>query len=447
MDTGEISAENKMGIMQIDKLLISMSAPMMVSMLVQALYNIVDSIFVAKISEATLTAVSLCFPIQNFMIAVLVGTNVGVNSILSRRLGEKNQKEVDKIANVAIFLAICSGIIFMMIGFFGTESFFAGQNTSDEIKNYGMQYMRIVCIYSMPLSLLICFEKMLSSTGRTVYNMITQMTGAIINIILDPIFIFVLNMGVEGAAIATVLGQFGGLIVGIYLNITKNDDVHLNVRKIRPDFKIIKSIFSVGLPSIVMQSIGSFTIFGMNNILMTFSTTAIAFFGVYFKLQTFIILPMVGLANGLIPIVAYNYGARKKDRVISAMKCSFKYSAIMMIIGILIMQIFPANLLKLFDASDMMIDLGVKAIRIICFAYVFASMSIIMSSVFQALGSGVTSMVVSLTRQVIFLLPLAYFFSLQKNINMVWASFIISEAVAFVMCVMFSRVILKRLDF
>ena len=307
--------------------------------------------------------------------------------------------------------------------------------------------MRIVCIYSMPLSLLICFEKMLSSTGRTVYNMITQMTGAIINIILDPIFIFVLNMGVEGAAIATVLGQFGGLIVGIYLNITKNDDVHLNVRKIRPDFKIIKSIFSVGLPSIVMQSIGSFTIFGMNNILMTFSTTAIAFFGVYFKLQTFIILPMVGLANGLIPIVAYNYGARKKDRVISAMKCSFKYSAIMMIIGILIMQLFPANLLKLFDASDMMIDLGVKAIRIICFAYVFASMSIIMSSVFQALGSGVTSMVVSLTRQVIFLLPLAYFFSLQKNINMVWASFIISEAVAFVMCVMFSRVILKRLDF
>jgi len=254
-------------------------------------------------------------------------------------------------------------------------------------------------------------------------------------------------MGVEGAAIATVLGQFGGLIVGIYLNITKNDDVHLNVRKIRPDFKIIKSIFSVGLPSIVMQSIGSFTIFGMNNILMTFSTTAIAFFGVYFKLQTFIILPMVGLANGLIPIVAYNYGARKKDRVISAMKCSFKYSAIMMIIGILIMQLFPANLLKLFDASDMMIDLGVKAIRIICFAYVFASMSIIMSSVVQALGSGVTSMVVSLTRQVIFLLPLAYFFSLQKNINMVWASFIISEAVAFVMCVMFSRVILKRLDF
>lgn len=437
--------ENKMGVMQVDKLLINMSAPMMLSMFVQALYNIVDSIFVSKISEDALTAVSLCFPVQNFMIAVLVGTNIGVNAVLSRKLGEKDKKQVDKIANTAIFIAICSAIVFMMIGLFLTNFFISSQTTDEVIKINAIKYMKIVTIVSMPLSLLICFEKLLSSTGRTFDNMITQMIGALLNIILDPIFIFSLNMGVAGAAIATVIGQLGGLIVGIYLNIKKNKDISIDIKQIRPQVDIIKKIFSVGLPSIIMQSLGSFTLFGINTILMTFSKTAVAFFGIYFKLQTFVILPIVGLANGMIPVVAYNYGAGKKDRIMSAVKVSLKYSMILMLIGILILQVFPYNLLSFFEASDSMISMGVLAIRIISLSYIFASISIILSSMFQALGSAVTSMMISSSRQILVLLPLAYLLSLKGNINLVWISFAVSEFVAFIMCIVFSKMILEKL--
>ncbi len=423
--------ENKMGTMPVDKLLLSMSLPMMISMLVQALYNIVDSIFVSRICEDALTAVSLAFPIQCLMIALGTGTGVGVNALLSRSLGEKDYERVNKSAMNGIFLSLLNVLIFIIIGVFAVRPFYLSQTDDPEIIAYGVQYLTIVCCCSIGIYTQFIFERILQSTGKTFYTMLTQGLGAIINIILDPILIFGLvgfpKLGVAGAAIATVIGQIIAGIFAIIINLKKNTEVKLHLQGFRPDLPIIKQIYAVGLPSIIMQSIGSIMTYGMNKILISFSSTATAVFGVYFKLQSFIFMPVFGLNNGMIPIIAFNYGAKKKDRLLKTMKLSICYAEALMLIGVLIFQFLPEPLFRLFDASDHMLSMGIPALRIISTHFLLAGFCIIVGSVFQALGNGVYSMIVSITRQLAVLLPAAYLLSLLGNVNYVWWSFPIAE--------------------
>ncbi len=411
----EIQKENKMGVMPVNKLLLSMSLPIMISMLVQALYNIVDSIFVAKISENALTAVSLAFPIQSLMIATATGTGVGVNAILSKSLGEKNFEKANRTAVNGVFLAVMSYILFVIIGLTVTMPFYRSQTSDAEILAYGKQYLTIVCVASIGLFAQIIFERLLQSTGKTIYTMITQGTGAIINIILDPILIFGLlgfpAMGVTGAAVATVAGQIVGGIMGVVINEKVNHEIKLIWKGFRPSLQMIGAIYRVGVPSIIMQAIGSLMTYGMNLILISFTSTATAVFGVYFKLQSFIFMPIFGLNNGMIPIVAYNYGAGKKERLIKTVKLSVAYAMAVMVIGFLIFQTLPQVLLQWFNASDRMMEIGVPALRIISISFLLAGFCIICGSVFQALGNGVYSMVVSIARQLVVLLPVAFLLS------------------------------------
>lgn len=423
--------ENKMGVMPVNKLLISMSLPMMISMLVQALYNVVDSAFVARINENALTAVSLAFPIQNFMIAVASGTCVGVNALLSKSLGEKNQERADSTANNAIFLALINYIVFALFGIFGAELFFRSQTDVPEIVQYGKQYLNVCCIISFGMFAQFTFERLLQATGKTFYTMITQGIGAVINIILDPIFIFgyfgVPKMGVTGAAVATVIGQICAGLLALFFNLKVNHEIHISMKNFKPDGKTIKKIYDVGIPSIIMLSIASVMSFAMNKILLRFSTTAAAVFGVYFKLQSFIFMPVFGLNNGMVPIISYNYGARKPDRIMKTLKLSIMYAVIIMAIGIAVFQIFPQQLLSVFNASDDMIKLGVPALRIISISFIFAGFCIVSGSAFQALGKGFLSLSNSVIRQLVILVPVAYLLSLSGNVHTVWWSFPIAE--------------------
>lgn len=438
--------ENKMGVMPVPRLLITMSLPMMLSMLVQALYNIVDSMFVAKLSEDALTAVSLAFPIQTLMISISSGTGVGINALLSRNLGEKDFEGADKAARNGLFLAIVSFIIFAVFGGFGSHLFFTLQTHNPRIITYGTEYLSIITIFCAGIFLQITFERLMQSTGKTIYNMITQGLGAIINIILDPIMIFGLfgfpRLEVAGAAIATITGQAVAVALSIYFNHTRNKEIHLGLKHFRPDKKTILTIYKVGLPSIVMQSIGSVMTFGMNKILLMFSSTAAAVFGVYFKLQSFIFMPVFGLNNGMTPIVAYNYGARKKKRIIDTMKLSILISVSIMIVGFLIFQFGAKFLLKnLFDASDNMLSIGVPALRIICLSFPVAGFCIIAGSVFQALGNGVYSLLTSVIRQLVVLLPSAYILASIFGLQMVWWSFPIAEIASLIL----STILLRRI--
>lgn len=423
--------ENKMGTMPINKLLISMSLPMMISMLVQALYNVVDSIFVSQISENALTAVSLAFPVQNFMIAVGVGTGVGINALLSRSLGEKKFEQANRVANNGVFLAVLSYIAFLILGIIFSRRFFQWQTDIKDIVDGGYSYLIIVTTCSFGMYGQIVFEKLMQSTGKTIFSMTTQLTGAIVNIVLDPILIFGLfgfpKLGISGAAIATVIGQICGMSLGIYLNTTKNKEIKVEVKNFRPSLRTIKEIYAVGIPSIIMASIGSVMTFGLNKILLVFSSTATAVFGVYFKLQSFIFMPVFGINNGMVPIIAYNYGARNKDRLMKTVKISIMYGISIMLIGLVIFQVFPKELLSLFNASDKMISIGVPALRTISISFLFAGYCIVVSSMFQALGNGVMSMIVSLVRQLIVLLPVAYLLSKSGNLNMVWWAYPIAE--------------------
>ncbi|MGM9973212.1 MAG: MATE family efflux transporter [Clostridiaceae bacterium] len=441
-----------MGIMKINPLLISMAVPMMLSMLIQALYNVVDSIFVAQLGEGALTAVSLAFPIQNLMIAISVGTGVGVNSFLSRSLGERNYDRANKAARNGIFLAAISSLLFVLFGIFFTEVFFKTQTQDSLIINYGVDYLSICTIASTGLFGAIIFERLLQSTGKTVYTMITQGVGAIINIILDPIMIFGLlgfpAMGVKGAALATVIGQFGGMFLGMYFNVKKNNEIDIFMKGFKPDIKIIKKIYSVGIPSIIMASIGSIMSYGMNTILMTFSSTATAVFGVYFKLQSFIFMPVFGLNNGMVPIIAYNYGARKKDRITKTIKFSIIYATIIMLLGFASFQLIPDKLLLMFNASEDMLSIGTHALQKISISFIFAGFSIVSSSVFQALGNGILSLFVSVGRQLIVLLPSAYLLARLGDVNLVWWAFPIAEIASVTLCSLFlihtyRKVILK----
>lgn len=433
--------ENKMGVMPIGKLIITMSLPIMASMLVQALYNIVDSVFVAKISENALTAVSMAFPIQNLMIAVGTGTGVGVNALLARNLGAKDYKNVNKIAENAVFLTVMSYLAFLFIGIFGAEIFFRSQTDIEEIIVYGTQYVRICACISFGLFTQIMFERMLQATGKTFYSMLSQGLGAIINIILDPILIFGLfglpKMGVMGAAFATVIGQIIGGAFAIILNQKVNKEIRISMKGFRPDGRLIKQIYIIGIPSIIMASIGSVMNYGMNKILMGFTSTATAVFGVYFKLQSFIFMPVFGLNNGVIPIVSYNYGAKNRERVLKAIKTSIVMAMVIMIGGLIIFQTIPDVMLKMFDASETMLSIGVPALRIISLSFVFAGFCIGCSSIFQALGYAIYSMIMSVARQLLVLLPAAYLLSLTGKVDLVWLSFPLAEIASLAVCIFY----------
>lgn len=423
-----------MGVQPVNRLLVSMSVPMMVSMLVQALYNVVDSIFVASLSEDALTAVSLAFPWQNLMIAVGVGTGVGVNAWLSRCLGEKDQRSANATAENGIFLAMASYLVFAVTGMLISRPFFTLQTSSAVIAEEGFQYMWIVSVFGIGLFLQTMNEKILASTGRTNLTMVSQLAGAAINIVLDPIMIFGLfgfpALGVAGAAIATVTGQIIGGLLGVWFNSRLNREIQIRFRGFRPDRAIIGHIYSVGLPSIILQSIGSIMTFSMNQILISFSTTAAAVLGVYFKLQSFVFMPIFGLNNGMVPIVAYNYGAAKPVRIMKTLKLAIAYALSIMGVGLLLFQLLPGVFLDLFQASDNMKSIGIPALRIISLCFVPAGFGIICGSFFQAMGHGMIAMWVSIVRQLGALIPLAWLLSRTGQLNLVWLAFPLAEIVA-----------------
>ncbi len=431
--------ENKMGSMNIKRLILTMSAPIVVSMMVQSLYNVVDSIFVAQISEEAITAVSMAFPFQQLMMSVGIGTAIGVNSLLARNLGAKQFSQVNKIANNGLLLAFLSFIAFFMMGLLLSDKLITIQTDNQEIISHGPVYLRICLMGSLGIFTHLMFERLLQATGKTMYTMIAQISGALMNIILDPIMIFgwfgMPAMGLAGAAIATVISQYVGALVVAYLCIRKEKDIDIGFRYMKPDFKIIRDIYAVGIPSIIMISISSVTIFSMNQILAKFSITAVALLGIYFKLQSFIFMPVFGLNNGIIPIVGYNYGAGNKERMRETIFLGMRYAVTIMLIGTLIMMVFPDKLLGMFNASDQMMDIGRVAFRIICISFPFAAISIISIGVFQAIGKGTLSMIISIIRQLVVLVPLAYLFSLTGNLSMVWWSVIIAELVAVSICV------------
>lgn len=433
--------ENKMGVMPINKLLVTMSLPMMASMLIQALYNIVDSMFVAKLSENALNAVSLAFPIQNLMVAVAVGTGVGVNSYLSKCLGEKEFDKANQTAKTAIFLAAINYIVFLIFGIFGARAFFLSQTDISDIVNDGTTYLTICTVLSFGVFFQIAFERLLQSTGKTIYNMYMQGLGAIINIILDPIMIFGLlgfpKLGVAGAALATVTGQVIAAITGFLFNHFKNHEIDINLKGFRPKWSIIKRIYSVGIPSIILSSLSSVMTFGMNKILITFSSTATAVFGAYFKLQSFVFMPVFGLNNGMVPIISYNFGARKKDRILKTFKFSIIYAVGIMLIGFILFMFFPRQLLAIFNASPTMMNIGVYALRIIGLSFIFAGFSICTLSMCQALGHGFESLLISGIRQLVILLPVAFVLSRIGDLNLIWWAFPIAEVFDLCLCIFF----------
>lgn len=440
-------AENKMGTMPIGKLLFNMSLPMMISMLVQALYNIVDSIFVAKLSENALTAVSLAFPLQTLLIAVGTGTGVGMNALLSKSLGEKNFKKANATASNAAVLYFFSYLVFFILGFTIVRPFYASQigNADQEIMELGIEYLSTVMIFSFGLLAQVFFERLLTSTGRTIFSMTSQLTGAITNIILDPILIFGLlgapKMGVTGAAVATVIGQCVAALVAGFCNHRYNHDVKLKFHGFRLDFHIIGTIYAVGIPTIIMQSIGSVMTYCMNRILIEFSSTATAVFGVYFKLQSFFFMPVFGLNNGITPIIAYNYGAGQRKRMLKTIKLSMLVAFCLTFIGFLCFEGIPQILLGMFNASDEMLTIGVPALRIIGIHYLIAWFCIIAGTVFQALGKAVFSMIVSIMRQLFVLVPAAYILASIGGLHAVWWSFPIAEIISLIVSVTFLVVI------
>lgn len=439
MSTEPQLQESKMGTMPVNKLLIQMALPMVISMLVQALYNIVDSIFVGRISEDAFTAVSLAFPVQTMLIALGTGTGVGVNAMLSKALGEKDYKSVNKAAANGIFLSLVCTVVFIFLGVFFSEAFFRSQTDNPVIIQHGVEYLSVICTFSIGVYTELIFERLLQATGRTVHSMIIQLIGAVINIIMDPIMIFGYfgfpEMGVTGAAAATVLGQIIAAIVAVIINQKYNKDIHLSFRGFRPDWPVIRRIYAVGLPSIIMQGVGSVITYCMNLILISFTSTAAAVLGAYFKLQSFFFMPVFGMNNAIIPIVAYNYGARRKSRIIKTLKLSIIYATAIMLIGMAAFIFIPDKLLMIFDASDQMLEIGSHAFRIISLHFTFAGFCIVSGSVFQALGNGMYSLITSLGRQVIILLPAAYIFSRLFGLDGVWWAYPCAEIMSAFLCV------------
>ena len=440
--------ENKMGTMPINKLIINMSLPLITSMFVQAFYNIVDSLFVARINEDALTAVSMSFPAQNLMISAGVGVGVGITALIARYLGAHDEKGITRVVHNGIFLGILNSILFALFGIFLAKFYFEFQKASGIIETYGIQYLSICSIFAFSIIMEITFERMLIASGKTIYTMITQSTGAIINIIFDPIFIFGLfgfpKMGIVGAAVATIFGQTVAMFMALYFNVVKNHEVRISIKKFAVDFKTIINIYEIGFPSIVMQSAASFMIFQLNNLLASFSTTATAVLGVYFKLQSFVILPVFGLNNSVISIVSYNYGAGKIKRLLKTVKVANIYAFSIMLSGFVLCQILPVKILKIFDASDNMLAIGVPALRIISFSFLIAPFSIVSSGTFQALGKGTFSLIISLIRQLIVILPLSYLLSRIMGMKGVWVAFPIAEIVAGILTIIYLRKLYKN---
>ena len=439
--------ENKMGYMPINKLLLSMAVPMMISMLVQAMYNVVDSVFVSYVGEDALTAVSLAFPIQNLMISIAVGTSVGVNALLSKSLGEKRQDAANRAAENGLFLALLGTVAFMLFGAFCSGPFFASQTKDPQIQRYGTEYLSVVCVFCFGMFFQVMLDKILISTGKTMLTMFTQGLGAIFNIIFDPLFIFGIGpfpkMGVTGAAVATVLGQIAAMALSLFFNLKKNPEVQLTLRGFRPHLPTIQRIYAVGVPSILMSSIGSVMTLAINNILMAFSSTATAVFGVYFKLQSFVFMPVFGLNNGMVPIISYNYGARNKARVKATFRYAVIYATTIMLVGLAIFQLLPNQLLNIFNASDEMLRIGDVALRVISPSFLFAGAAIVASSMFQALGNGVFSLIVSVGRQLVVLVPVAYLLSLTGRLELVWWAFPIAEIASVLLSLLFLRRIFR----
>ena len=443
---------NKLGTMPISKLIWNMSLPIIVSMLVQALYNIVDSVFVSRICEQALTAVSLAFPAQNLMIGLATGTAVGVNALMGRALGAGEHERANHIATNGVFLAGVGFAICAILAAFFARMFFAAQTSIDYIVDNGATYLRICCCASLGLFAEIMFERLLQSTGRSILSMYTQGLGAIVNIILDPICIFVLNMGVAGAAVATVIGQFCGCALALYFNLKKNHDIRLHFKGFRPHWKIIGQIYAIGLPSVVMVAIGSVMTFCMNKILIAYHSakeTAATAFGIYFKLNSFIFMPLFGLNNGVVSIIAYNYGAQHRRRMTETIKRSTIYASCIMLLGMSIFLSIPGTLLKIFDATDTLLAVGVPALRIISLSFCMAGASIALTSAFQALGKSLYSMIVSIIRQLVFLVPLAYILARYGagigNDDLVWWSYPIAEIAALTVSLLFFRHMYKTL--
>ena len=436
--------ENKMGVMPVGRLLATMSVPIMISMLVQALYNVVDSMFVARIDEYALTALSMAFPIQNLMIAVAAGLGVGLNAVLSRALGAKDQESVSRAAASGMLLmAVCSAV-FMLGGATIVHAFYAAQTDIPEIIAYGESYTRIVMLGCVGLFFQIHFERTLQSTGRTVLTMVSQGLGAILNIILDPILIFGLfgmpRMGVAGAAAATIIGQWIAAAVGLFMNLKMNPEVPLGLHHFRIHGATLRRILAIGIPSVVMQSIGSVMTFCMNQILIAFSSTAVAVFGVYFKLQSFIFMPVFGLNNGTVPIIAYNYGARRPDRMRKTIRYGVSAAVCIMAAGTLLFHAIPTQLLRIFDASEEMLRIGVPALRIISLSFPVAGLCIGCGSVFQALGFSIYSIITSMVRQLAVLVPCAYLIGrLTGNVTMVWWAFVVAEVFSLMLTMYFYR--------
>lgn len=441
--------ENKMGVMPMGRLILSMSVPMILSMLVQALYNIVDSVFVARYSQDALAALSYSFPAQNLMIGTATGTGVGVNALLSKSLGEKNFDKANKTAANGILLAMFGSVLFFLFGLFFAEPFITFQTKTPSIIAEGRTYLSIVTMLSFGIFGEIMFERLMQSTGKTIYTMFTQGIGAIINIILDPIMIFGLlgcpQMGVAGAAYATVIGQIVAFVLGIVFNHKYNPEARLYAKNFKPDFGIIGRIYAVGIPSIIMVGIGSVMTTAMNKILNGFSDVAASVFGVYFKLQSFAFMPVFGLNNGVIPVIAYNYGAQKRKRMLHAVWLGCIIATCFMVIGLLLMQCIPAELFALFDAGEDMLAIGVPALRTISISFVFAGVCIALSSVFQALGKGIYSMCISFARQLVVLVPAAYLLSLSGNVNAVWWSYPIAEIASIAVSLLLFRHVYKTI--
>ena len=439
-------AENKMGVMPIGKLLFNMALPMIISMLVQALYNVVDSIYVSRISESAVTALSLAFPIQNIQIGCAVGIAVGVNALLSKSLGEKNQEMANKTAGNGIFLALICTAAFMLFGVFGVRPYYEMQGVAQETTEGGIIYTRICCLWTIGVYFSILMERLLQATGRTFHTMITQGLGAITNIVLDPVFIFGVDalgipaMGIAGAAVATVVGQWASAILALIFNLKFNPDVKLGVKYVRPDRRALQPILAVGVPSAIMNGIGSITNFTMNQILLGFQgigETAAGVFGIYFKLQSFFFMPLFGLNNAAISTIAYNYGARKPERIMKTLKVAGAAALGFMVCGMLVFQLAPQLLMGMFNPSEAFLAIGCKALQTISFHFPIAAFCIIMISSFQALGNGIYSSIVSLCRQIVALLPAAYLLSLSGNVDRVWWCFPIAEVVSVTVCALF----------
>lgn len=443
--------ENKMGTMPINRLLLSMSLPMVISMVIQALYNIVDSLYVAGISpeQNEFTAISLAFAAQNFLIAVATGTGVGINALLSKSLGEKNFKEANKIAANGVFLALCSYLVFLVLGLTCMETYMSWMTNDPEVIKFGVEYLSVCYVFSFGIFGEIVMERLMISTGRTTLSMITQTTGAIINIILDPIFIFTLKMGIKGAAIATVIGQVVAFGVAIFLNARFNKDIHLTFKGFRPSGRIIGKIYAIGVPSIIMASIGSVMNILFNSILNSFAAPIGKYaqnaFGAYFKLQSFIFMPIFGLNNGIVPIVAYNYGAQKRRRLMNTAKLGALYAVGYMFFGVVLFHVLPKPLMGIFLTSPESLAIAVPCIRIISISFILAGFCIIIGSVFQALGKSLFSMFVSIARQLVVLIPAAYLLSLTGDVNNVWWSFPIAEIASVIISAVFFAVAYKKI--